>query len=179
MDFIDNIKQKAGNYNLIKRLTRFNRSRKGHNFKTARTAGILFAPTDTVSFEQIKQFLSFLNTFKLEIYVLGYIDSKVIPESFLFWKGINLFSKKDIGWNMIPNTQVVNDFIEKPFDMLFNLSLSEHFPIEYIAQLSKSKFKIGRYSATNECYDLMFELKDENKLDSYLETIKHYLALIN
>lgn len=179
MNFIDNIKLKAGIRNLTKRLARFTRQREGHNFQSAKTAGILFAPTDTVSFEQIKQFLSFLNTYKLEIYVLGYIDDKVIPESFLFWKGINLFSKKELSWNMIPNTPIVNDFIEKPFDILFNLSLTDHFPIEYIARLSKSKFKIGRYSEDNDSYDLMFNLQEEEKLDSYLETIKHYLAQIN
>jgi hypothetical protein len=179
LELIDNIKLKAGNRNLTRRLVHFKRTRESHNFQTAKTAGILFTPTDTISFEQIKQFLSYLNGYKLEIYVLGYIDSKIIPESFLFWKGINLFSKKDLNWNLVPKTILASDFIEKPFDLLFNLSLSDYFPVEYIARLSKSKFKIGRFNENNNCYDLMFDLEEDSKLDSYLETIKHYLALIN
>lgn len=157
----------------------FKRTREGHNFQSAKTAGILFTPTDTLSFEQIKQFLTYLNGFGLQIYILGYIDSKIIPESFLFWKGINLFSKKDLTWSLVPKTVLVSDFMDKPFDLLFNLSLTEYFPVEYIARLSKSKFKIGRFTENNDCYDLMFDLNKESKLDAYLETIKHYLALIN
>jgi len=179
VDIFNNIKLKVGNYNLQRKLSNFKRKRESHNFKTAKTAGILFTPTDAVSFEQIKQFLAYLNTFKLQIYVLGYIDSKNIPENFLFWKGINLFSKKELNWNLIPNTPIVKDFIDKPFDLLFDLSLKNYFPIEYIARLSHSKFKIGRFTQEHASYDLMFDLNKDKKLEYFLENIKQYLVLIN
>jgi hypothetical protein len=176
---LKNLRLKAANYSLKRKLKLFERTREGHNFESAKTAGILFTPTDTFSFEQIKQFLAFLNNQKIQIYVLGYIDNKTIPESFLFWKGINLFSKKDLNWKCIPSTPIVNDFIDKPFDLFFDLSLQDYFPVEYIARLSKSKCKIGRYTEKHETYDLMFELTENQKLDSYLDNIKQYLALIN
>jgi hypothetical protein len=153
--------------------------REGHNLETAKTAGIIFTPTDQISFEQIKQFLSYLSVFKLQIYVLGYIDAKIIPESFLFWKGINLFSRKDLTWSMTPNTPLVNDFIDKPFDVLLDLSLSDYFPVEYISRLSKSKFKVGRFTTKHNSFDLMFDIENEKKLEAYLEHIKNYLCLIN
>lgn len=179
MIFLKNLRLKAAKYSLRKKLRHFSRNREGHNFDSAKTAGILFTPTDTFSFEQIKQFLAFLNNHKMQIYVLGYIDNKNIPESFLFWKGINLISKKELNWKFIPCTDLVNDFIDKPFDLLFDLSLQDYFPVEYIARLSKSKCKIGRYTKKHDCYDLMFELDEKQKLDSYLDNIKQYLALIN
>jgi hypothetical protein len=177
--FLKNFRLKAANYSLKKKLKAFSREREGHNFESAKTAGILFTPTDTVSFEQIKHFLSYLNNHKMQIYVLGYIDNNKIPESFLFWKGINLFSKKELNWKFIPNTPVVSDFIDKPFDLLFDLSLNDYFPVQYIARLSKSKCKIGRFTQNHSSYDLMFELNDQQKLDSYLDNIKQYLAMIN
>jgi hypothetical protein len=177
--FLKKFRLKAAKHSLEKKLKSFSRAREGHNFESANTAGILFAPSDTVSFEQIKQFLGFLNQHKLQIYVLGYIDNKQIPESFLFWKGINLFSKKELNWKFIPNTPLVTDFIEKPFDLLFDLSLDDYFPVEYIARLSKSKCKIGRFTQKHSDYDLMFELDDKRKLDSYLENIKQYLNIIS
>jgi hypothetical protein len=109
---------------------------------------------------------------------LGYIDNKIIPESFLFWKGINLFSKKELNWKFVPGTDVVNDFMDKPFDLFFDLSLQEYFPVEYISRLSKSKFKIGRFTEKHDSYDLMFDL-DDKQLETYLKSIKQYLAKIN
>jgi len=179
VNFVRNLKLNAGIRNLNKKLRKFKRIRESHNFETAKTAGILFTPTDQLSFEQIKQFLTYLGDYKLQIYVLGYIDAKVIPESFLFWKGINLFSRKELTWSMVPRTEVVTDFIDKPFDVLLDLSLDDFFPVEYIARLSKSKFKVGRFTDEHSAYDLMFEFDRENNLGSYLEYIKKYLNLIN
>lgn len=179
MEIFGNFKQKAGNYVLAKKLKQFSRFRQAHNFKTAQTAGILFTPTDPASFEQIKHFLTYLNEFKLQIYVLGYINDKAIPESFLFWKGINLFSRKELTWNHVPKLPLVEDFIDKPFDILFDLGLERSFPVEYIARLSKSKFKIGQFTNEHPAYDLMFDMAGNKKLDVYLDNIKNYLALIN
>jgi hypothetical protein len=177
--FLNTIKQKLGNRVLNNKLRNFERLRRSYNFESAKTAGILFTPTDQVSFEQIKQFLNYLSNYKLQIYVLGYIDSKTIPESFLFWKGINLFSRKELGWAMVPKSHLVNDFIDKQFDLLFDLSMDDFFPVEYISRLSKSKFKVGRYTSDHKSFDLMFELNNTNKLEVYLDYIKHYLNLIN
>ena len=178
MEFFSGFKQKLGSRVLRKKLRTYERVRESHNLTTAKTAGILFTPTDQVSFEQIKHFLAYLNTFKLQIYVLGYIDSKVIPETFLFWKGINFFSRKDLNWKKVPNSKVVSDFIEKPFDMLFDLSITDYFAVSYISRLSKSKFKVGRFTNEHDSYDLMFELEN-NKLENYLDYIKQYVNRIN
>ena len=174
-----NLKLNTGIRSLNKKLRTYKRIRESHNLETAKTAGILFTPTDQASFEQIKQFLTYLGNYKLQIYVLGYIDAKIIPESFLFWKGINLFSRKELSWAMVPNTPVVTDFIDKPFDLLLDLSLENFFPVEYIARLSKSKFKIGRFTESHSGYDLMFDIEKEKSLDAYLGYIKQYLNLIN
>jgi hypothetical protein len=179
VDFVRTLKQKAGKRILNKKLRVFKRIRETHNFETAKTAGILFTPTDQASFELIKLFLSYLSKYKLQIYVLGYIDSKVIPESFLFWKGINLFSRKELRWSLVPKSPVVTDFIDKSFDVLLDLSLTDSFPIEYISRLSKSKFKVGRLTENHTSYDLMFDIKNEKKLEVYLEHIKNYVNLIN
>ena len=179
VNFVQNLKLNAGIRSLNKKLRNFKRIRESHNLETAKTAGILFTPTDQTSFEQIKQFLTYLGNYKLQIYVLGYIDAKTIPESFLFWKGINLFSRKELGWSLVPKTAVVTDFIDKPFDILLDLSLDDFFPVEYIARLSKSKFKVGRFTENHRAYDLMFDIAKNKDLNSYLDYIKEYLNLIN
>lgn len=179
VDFVRNFKLRVGKRILSNKLRQFKRNRETHNFETAKTAGILFTPSDQLSFEEIKHFLSYLSHYKLQIYVLGFIDAKIIPESFLFWKGINLFSRKELNWAMVPTSPVVTDFIDKPFDLLLDLSLTDSFPIEYITRLSKSKFKVGRFTNAHTSLDLMFDIQNEKKLESYLGHIKNYLNLIN
>lgn len=180
MEFTKNIKRKAGNYLLSKKLKQFSRVRQMHTLKTAQTAGVIITPTDQESFEQIKKFLNYLTGKNVKVVILGYVDDKKIPDTFLFWKGINLFSKSELTWAGIPESAPVTDFIDQPFDMLIDLSLADHFPVKYITALSKSPFKIGRFGKNNpKCYDLMFEVNDEVSLGEYIENITHYLNLIS
>jgi hypothetical protein len=51
--------------------------------------------------------------------------------------------------------------------------------MEFIARLSKSKFKIGRFTEAHDSYDLMFELDENQKLEDFLDHIKKYINLIN
>lgn len=150
-----------------------------HTLKTAQTAGIIITPTDQDSFEMVKQFLNYLTKLGVKVFVLGYVDDKKIPDTFLFWKGINLFSRNELNWARVPDSAVVNDFIEQPFDILIDLSLQDYFPVQYISQLSKSRFKIGRFSNTNQYYDLMFELNDNMSLEYYIEHLTYYLNLLS
>lgn len=179
MEFTKNLKRKAGNYFLSKKLKQFNRVRQMHTLKTAQTAGVIITPTNQESFEQIKKFLNYLTGKGVKVFILGYVDDKKIPDSFLFWKGINLFSRNDLNWAGIPETASVNDFIEQQFDMLIDLSLPDYFPVQYVSTLSKSSFKIGKYENDKSVYDLMFELHEESTLDEYIEHLTNYLNLLS
>lgn len=180
MEITKTLQRKAGNYFLSKRLKQFNRVRQMHTLNTAKTAGIIITPTDQDSFDQIKKFISHLTSKGVKVYILGFVDDKKIPDSFLFWKGINLFSRKELNWAGVPESATVNDFIDQPFDMLIDLSTSDHFPIHYISTLSKSYFKIGRLDdSIHQCYDLMFELNDETSLNDYIDNLTHYLDMLS
>lgn len=180
MEFTKNLKRKAGKYFLSKKLRQFSRVRQMQTLKTAKTAGIIITPTDQESFEQIKKFLNYLTGINIKVYILGFVDDKKIPENFLFWKGINLFSRTELNWAGIPESATVNDFISQPFDMLIDLSHPGFFPVQYISSLSLSGFKVGRFGSKNQnCYDLMFELNEETTLGDYIEHLTHYLNLIS
>lgn len=180
MEFTKNLKRRAGKYFLSKRLKQFNRVRHMHTLKTAQTAGIIVTPTDQESFEQIKKFITYLTNVGVKVFILGFVDDKKIPDTFLFWKGINLFSRNDLNWAGIPESATVTDFIDQPFDMLIDLSIPDQFPVQYISTLSKSYFKIGRFdNSISECYDLMFEMNDETSLNDYIENLTYYLNLLS
>jgi hypothetical protein len=180
MQLMKTIKANTGRYFLRKRLRHFSRERKCNNLETAKTVGILFKTEGPASIESVKNFLNYLEQFKLQIYTLGFVDSKSIPESLLFSKGINLFSKKELGyWSMIPKTPVAEDFMEKPFDILIDLCTENTFPVEYISSLSKAKFKVGKFSMKNEAYDMMFDIETGTSIEEYVGYLKTYLNMLN
>lgn len=173
------IRAKTGRYLLRKKLRQFSRDRIYNNLGSARSIGVLFMPTQQPEMEIIKQFLNYLNEYKLQIYVLGYVNSKKIPESYLFWKGINFFSKKEVGyWSMAPKTPVATDFIDKSFDIMLDLSMRDVFELEYIVRLSKAKFKVGHFTSKHKGYDMMFELQPSTSLEEFLEYIKEYIKIV-
>ena len=173
-----NIKQKIGHFNLKKKLKHLKRKVKTHNFESAKTAGILFNSPDEKSFEAIKQFLSFLSKSDLKVIALGYIPSNKIPENFLMRKNINFYCKSDLNWYYKPKNELVDQFINQEFDILFDLSIKKYFTVNYVGSLSKAAFKIGKQSE-NAYQDLLIDIKETNTVEYLIEQIKHYLNIIN
>lgn len=173
-----NIIRRIGRLNLNNRLKKLNRKVQVHNFDSAKTAGILFNSPDEKSFEAIKQFLSFLTQKDLKVIALGYIPSKKVDEKFLMRKGINFYSKADLNWYYKPKNEIIDQFINQDFDILFDLSTLDYFTIKYVGSLSKASFKIGKQS-DNIYNDLTIDIASNNSVNYLIEQIKHYINILN
>jgi hypothetical protein len=140
------------------------------NIKDAESIGILFNATDQVSFEIVKEFVKNLTTKKNSIDVLGYVDSKQLIDHYLYRKGFDFFTRKQLNWYYKPETDNVKAFINKPFDILINLSLDEPYPILYILASSMAKFKAGLYVAGQDYLDFMIDITKEKEA---MENLRH------
>lgn len=178
MSKIKDIKSKIGQFNLKKRLKHLNRQVKTHNFKTANSAGILFSSPDEESFDAIKDFLSFLSEQDMKVIALGYVPSKKIPQQFLMRKGINFYCNSDLNWYYKPKNELIDQFINQQFDILFDLSIHDYFTVNYVGSLSKAAFKIGKQT-DNAYQDLIFDVNKNKSVDFLIEQIKHYLNILN
>lgn len=148
------------------------------NFETAQQIGVVFK-TDTQSdFELVKRFLHFLSEQNNKIVALCYVDLKNVPDYYLLRKGFNFFSRNDLNLYFIPKSNFINDFIEKPFDILIDLSTDYNFPLHYISALSKAKYKIGRQQKLYPSFDLMIDISKNNNVESLIEHIKHYVPVL-
>ena len=172
------IKHKIGWFNLKRKLKSLKRKVITHNFKTAKTAGILFNSPDEKSFEAIKEFLSFLSQNELKVIALGYIPSKKIPENYLMRKGFNFYCKSDLNWYYKPKNEIINKFINQDFDILFDLSIKEYFTVNYVGSLSKASFKIGKQTE-NAYPDFLIDINKNNTVEYLIEQIKYYLNILN
>ena len=179
MKFIQNIRTRIGFSILNRKVKHLIREKVVCNFGTAKTVGIVFHPPDKNSFDYIMQFFRFLSEMDIELFIIGYIDSKTIPDYYVIRKGINFFSKKDINWYGKPIVPYFSHFINQKFDMLIDLCIEDLFPILYFVNLSNAKFKIGKFSVRKNPYDLMIDIKKEKRVGFLVDQIKHYLSIIN
>lgn len=172
------IKLKIAGFYLKRRLKKQKRLLLTHNFNTSKYVGILFNSPNDKSFEAIKDFMSFLSQKNIKVISLGYIASKKIPENFLMRKGFNFYCNKDFNWYYKPKNEIIDQFIEQPFDILFDLSLKDYFTTNFVCNLSNASFKIGRQSE-NSSHDLVFDITKNQSVEYLIEQIKYYLNILN
>ncbi len=163
MKIIDDTRVYVGGKVLRKKLRNLKRSTKVCNINDARTVGIIYNATNSVSFEIIKDFTKILAQKKIEVSVLGYVHSKKLIDHYLYRKGFDFFTKNNLNWYNRPKSDTVNDFMKKPYDILINLSLEQYYPIQYVLALSPSTFKVGKYFDEPNYMDLMIDMEKEKK----------------
>ncbi len=163
MKCIENTKAYLGRRAINSYLRKNKRQVNACNIHDAKTIGILFNATHQISFDIVKEMVKNIANKKNKIEVLGYVDSKNLIDHYLYRKGFDFFTHKQLNWYYKPVDETVHSFIEKKFDILINLSLDEPYPIQYIVALSKAKFKVGKYSQENEYLDFMIDIEKEKE----------------
>jgi hypothetical protein len=173
------IRIKIGRYYLSREQDRFGRTLRLKNLEQAKRIGILYSLDDVPDYDKISQFVSELQHEHKDVKALGFVKNKSLVNRFLPKLSFDFFSMKDISWFYKPLHSKLKDFIDKEFDLLIDLSVNENFPLKYIAGLSHSFCKIGRFSEENiSYYDLMIDIKSTSTLEDYLGQVRHYLTVI-
>ncbi|MFC2098988.1 DUF6913 domain-containing protein [Bacteroidota bacterium] len=178
MKLIRNIRKFFGNYDLGRKAKHITRNKRIYNFTTARTAGLIFDCRNEEEFNAVRDFKQFLESESIKTDVIGYVSDKQVPDHYLLRSGFNFFCQKDLTWYYKPDMAFTNDFLGKNYDILFDLSLKELFPVNYIVKLSPSSYKIGRFRETNH-YDLMIDIKENKSVPYLIDQIKHYLSILH
>lgn len=163
MKVMDDTRVYVGRKILQNKLRNLKRDTRVCNIDEARTIGIIYNATNSVSFEIIKDFTKILAQKKIEVSVLGYVHSKKLIDHYLYRKGFDFFTKNNLNWYNRPKSDTVDDFMNKPYDILINLSLERYYPIQYVLALSPSSFKVGKYFDEPNYMDLMIDIEKEKK----------------
>lgn len=163
MVLLDNLKLSIGERLLKREVLRTKRSTKACNISVAETIGILFDATEPATVEIVRKFVKHFDNSNKRVAVLGYVDDKKLIDHYLYRKGIVFFTKTDLNWYNKPDSKAINKFISIPFDILFNLSINEVYPLQYILALSQAKMKVGKYSPLQSYLDLMIDIEKEKE----------------
>ncbi len=163
MKWADNIKTQYGLRILARRLKQQKRLLTVCNVEEAMHIGIIYNATEYVSFEIIRTLVKELSRDNRKVTVLGFVNSKKLIDHYLYRKGFDFFSKKELNWYFRPVSSAVEQFMTETFDLLINLSLEDNYPIRYITALSPAKFKAGRFSPDDTHLDFMIDIEKEKQ----------------
>lgn len=179
MVLFKSIRQKTGSAILKRKLKNRKRNKSIFNFETSQLIGVVFKTDNQSDFEFVKKFLQFLAEQNNKVVALCYVDAKKVPDYYLLRKGFNFFSRNDLNFFFLPKTQSIVDFVERPFDILIDLSTDNNFPLNFISSLSKAKLKIGKLQRSRNCFDVMIDTSKNNNVQSLIEQIKHYVPVLS
>lgn len=149
------------------------------SFKDAKKIGLLYDATDDSDYETVKQYVKTLRGDHKEVLALGFVDRKELSRNQFAQLGLDFFTKKNLKWNMIPDSLEVKNFIKEPFDILINLNEGNCFPLNYITAMSKASFRIGRYNKNHiHNFDMMIEAGNSTSLGNFIKEADVYLRVI-
>tara|TARA_B100000900_G_C20588242_1_gene720531 strand:+ start:233 stop:784 length:552 start_codon:yes stop_codon:yes gene_type:complete len=178
MHFIENIKQKVGDFFFKRELKSNPRQRKVHNLHTAQSIGILYDATKREDMLKVSEFVNALFQTKNDVKALGFVNLKELTHHHMPMLQFDFFFLKDLNWYYKPQNYIIKNFVEKDYDILINLCNSSCIPVKYLAGSSQAKFKVGKYEEDIDLYDMMIDIK-ENTLSALIKEVHHYLTVIN
>jgi len=148
---------------------------KSTNLNEANEIGILFDATDPDKVSLINQFADSLKREKKKTILLAFYDQPKRAINFNF----SYFNRKDLNWHLAPHGVVVDEFIQRKFDILINAFTKENLPLEFVSAMSQAAFRMGAYDKNKTyAYDFMVDIKGEDDLRLLLNQYKHYLQML-
>jgi len=178
MEILESLKEKVGSLVLANKLKSLKRNKSVYNFDNAKEIGIIINATDAKVYEAACSFIKFLTEKKIKVVSISYVEKKEVLDLYSLQIGMLYFTKSDLNWYYKPTNHNILDFINNRFDILIDLSLEELYPLEYILNLSRAKYKVGRFTSENSVYDLMINIKKTDTVEFLIEQIKHYLLIL-
>ena len=178
MQFVEDIKQKVGDFFFKRELKSNPRQREVNNLHTAQSIGILYDATEMEDMLKVSEFVNTLFQTKKDVKALGFVNLKELTHHHMPMLQFDFFFLKDLNWYYKPQNYIIKNFVEKDYDILINLCDSACIPIRYLAGKSQAKFKVGKYEEDIDLYDMMIDVK-ENTLSALIKEIHHYLTVIN
>jgi hypothetical protein len=148
------------------RSTNLNKVPENH-FSVIRSVGILFDASQAHDREVILAYAERLRGSGIKVSLCGFFNSKVEGITFPF----DFIDLKSVSFAGLPRGEHVEKFIEAPFDVLINLDMSLHRPLNYIAAASKALFKIGPAEGDQRHYDLLIGIPDRN-MEKFIHEIR-------
>lgn len=162
-------------YFLKKELKFHHPVRKTVGLRDASEIGILFDASEPDTVSVINTFADALKRERKKVVLLGFYNVSKSAINFNF----SYFNKKNLNWHLEPQGSLVEEFIQRKFDILINAYVGENLPLEYVSSMSEASFRIGSFEKEKiYAYDFMINMKGEENLQTLMNQYRHYLQML-
>ena len=166
--FLKALQYKSAKKALAKKLR--NSSVREVNTKPIQMVGIVINADET---DQVAQIVAGLKL-NVEIDVLCYHkDFKKTREL-----KYPVFYEKDFGWKGKPKTEVLQNFLDKPFDVLISYYSTNVEALQLVSGLHNANFKVGIAGSDQEIHDLIIQTTT-NEIATFTKELHTYLHILN
>ena len=142
---LNKIKRAVGNFILKRRFKKQNRLREVMNISDCKSILLLGSEPEDMSAMIITEFTVYFKGLNKEVTTLFLPEQrKGVDKSYS--ADISIISSSDLNSFCIPKNDEILSLLDRDFDLLIDLSLSNAFTLKYIHALSKAKFKVGHRS---------------------------------
>jgi len=122
----------------------------------------------------------YVRPLNLVVMAMGYVAEDEIPSYLLSKLNFEQICNKDLNWKLMPSGNKVVNFITEDYDVLIDLSLEDHIPVQHLVASSRAKFKVGRLGEVNEnLFDMMIDMAGVQSLSQYIAQVDKYLHMVN
>lgn len=182
MSILKNIKLSLANRALKQELKSASIVRKPSQFSfdKIKTVGIIFDATNAEDFDIVKRYVVYLREHQKKVKVMGFFSKKEISALTYSKLEYDFFTIKELNWMGTPDSVVIRNFILEEYDLLIDLNIHDHFPLKYIAALSKAAFKVGKFNENDiEIHDMMIDADNTKTVKYFLRQIDTYITMLN
>lgn len=142
-------------------------------------AAIVYDTNDLDVVKELDRFKSQLLLRGLKVNTLGFINKKQFPENLNISSGNDYFNRKNLNWLGLPTHSTIQSIFQERIDYLILASLQWNPILFSFATAQTPSFRIGPYLEDKTPFlDLMIELKTNDEVSDYFNSIIHYITLI-
>jgi hypothetical protein len=156
------------------------RLRKGFNFNSAESVGIIYKDIDEAFYKNLHEYANFLKSnFNISsVMLLAFVDEPV--KKLPAWQTHKLesefFSRPELNWHQRP-INGISTFIERDFDILIDFSGGNVLPLNFVLKESRAKMKVGMRGTRAERYcDFILNMGNQFGMENFVEQLNSYLS---
>jgi len=146
----------------------------------AKYIGILYEIGDENTYVWLSSYVNKLLAAGKTLRIVGYHNNKFVPHYCIPQLKYDFFCNKETNWFGKPTARFVQEFVDEPFDILLDLTVSPSFPLQYFLANSVAHFKIGAQQPGNaEFLDMMIKLEEDHSVADLMYFINDYTKRLN
>jgi len=174
MGFLTKFRRKIGNKKLASLLGNAIISRQLVNLRNVRSVGVLCIPSGNKELEEAVSSVQTLPASDISM-IYWHEEENLVGKNLSLPSWVQELTSNDLDFYFLPKSPKLQQFIEKPFDVLIVLDEAEELPVKGLSQLSRSRCRMGvRSAAASGLYEFSIVPREAESYKMKLENMIKY-----